>query len=255
MQYEYPTNYARFYDLIYRHQRDGIDNAFFLKEINQTDGKILEIGVGTGRLFTDALKRGADIYGIDISRSMLDVLHEKLNENEVKRVSNQNIIDFNFDFNFDLIIAPFHMMMHILEKDEQLAAIKNVHRHLTDHGRFIFDAFIPDLRQLINEIKNRVDFENEYATGKKIRRTVSTQTDLLHQLLNITFLFEWDEDDGPRREEWTFPLRYCFRYELEHLIERSGFSDYKILGDYSANELNENSKEFIMICQKSDNNR
>ena len=63
---------CRFYDLIYCHQRNGIDNEFFLKEINQTDGKILEIGVGTGRLFTDALKRGADILDIDISQSIQD---------------------------------------------------------------------------------------------------------------------------------------------------------------------------------------
>jgi len=37
---------------------------------------------------------------------------------------------------------------------------------------------------------------------------------------------------------------------LEHLIERSRFKKYQILGDYRGNILNEGSKEFILVCQK-----
>ena len=45
-------------------------------------------------------------------------------------------------------------------------------------------------------------------------------------------------------------MRFFFRYELEHLVERSKFECYKILGDYHGNELNQDSKEFVVICQK-----
>ena len=250
MPYEYPNNYARFYDLIYHRQRDGIDNEFFLNEIKQTKGKILEIGVGTGRLFCDALLQGADIYGLDISQSMIDVLYKKLDKNQHQLISLQNIIDFSLNIKFDLIIAPFHVMMHILEKDEQIKAINNVYKHLAVNGRFIFDVFIPDLNQLINGIYNQVDFDEEYIPGKRIKRTVSTKPDLINQLIHITFLLEWNEDNEIKHEEWTFPLRYFFRYELEHLVERSQFEKYKIIGDYLGNELKQNSKEFILICQK-----
>jgi SAM-dependent methyltransferase len=250
MPYEYPKNYSRFYDLIYHQQRDGIDNKFFLNEINQTKGKILEIGVGTGRLFCDALLRGADIFGLDISQSMIDVLYKKLDKNQQQRISLQNIIDFTLSIKFDLIIAPFHVMMHLLEKDEQIKALNNVYKHLTPNGRFVFDVFVPDLNQLLNGSDNLIDFENEYNPGKRIKRTVSTKPDLINQLIHITFLLEWDENNEIKHEEWTFPLRYFFRYELEHLVERSQFEKYKIMGDYLGNELNQKSKEFILICQK-----
>jgi len=250
MTHEYPKNYARFYDLIYHQQRDGIDNEFFQNEIKQTKGKILEIGVGTGRLFINALHQGADIYGLDISQSMIDVLYKKLNKNQYQRINLQNIIDFNFDFKFDLIIAPFHVMMHLIEKDEQIKAINNVYKHLNTNGRFIFDAFVPDLNQLINGIDNYIDYEGEYDSGKKIWRTVSTKPDLINQLINITFLLEWNEDNEIKHEKWEFLLRFFFRYELEHMIDRSKFEKYKILGDYLGNELNQKSKEFILICQK-----
>lgn len=250
MTHLYPKSFARFYDLIYHQQRDGVDNEYFQNEIRQTKGKILELGVGTGRLFINALNQGADIYGIDISQSMIDVLSKKLEGEQHKRISLQNIIDFSFDFKFDLIIAPFRVIMHLLEKEKQIKAINNVLEHLNKNGRFIFDVFVPDLSQLINGIDNHTDFEGEYDKGRRIKRTVSTKPDLINQIINIKFNLEWDEDNEQKHDEWMIQLRFFFRYELEHLIERSNFNRYKILGDYLGNELNQKSKDFIIVCQK-----
>lgn len=246
----YPESFARFYDLIYHQQRDGVDNEFFQNEIRHTKGKVLEVGVGTERLFTFALNQGADIYGIDISKNMIDVLTKKLRLEETRRISLQNIIDFKFDFKFDLIIAPFRVIMHLPGKDMQIRALNNVYNHLNKGGKFIFDTFVPDLPQLINGFQNYTDFEGEYTPGRKIKRIVSTSPDLINQLINITLRLEWDEVDGKKYEEWNVSLRFFFRYELEHLVERTKFEEYKILGDYKGNELNQKSREFIVICNK-----
>ena len=246
----YPKSLARFYDLIYHQLRDDTDLDFFKNEAVRTNGKVLEIGVGTGRLFTNALKNGSDIYGIDVSESMLNVLYDKLDRNEHYRVSLQDMIDFRFDFKFDLIVAPFRVIMHIPDKSDQLNAINNVYKHLNNGGRFIFDTFIPDLKALLNGMKDVTDFEGEYEPGKKVRRIVSTNPDLLNQIINVRFLMEWDENGKLEREEWLTPMRYFFRFEMEHLVERSKFRKYKILGDYKGHELNRDSKEFIVVCEK-----
>jgi len=250
MIYKYPANFARFYDTIYHQMRDTVDNEFFQNEIKNTSGKVLEIGVGTGRLFINALNQGADIYGLDISEAMLEVLSKKLQKKQYYRISLQNLIDFTFDFKFDLIIAPFRVIMHLLDKEEQIKAINNVYNHLNSNGRFIFDAFIPDLNQLIKGISNQLDFEGEYDRGKKIRRIVSTSPDIINQIIQVNFHLEWEENNVLNHEDWILPLRFYFRYELEHLIERSKFKKYKIFGDYQGNELNQESKEFVIICQK-----
>lgn len=246
----YPEFFARFYDLIYHQVRDGVDNQFYRERIRETEGKILEVGVGTGRLFSEALNDGADIYGIDISPSMLNVLQSKLNDDQLRRISLQNIIDFRSENKFDLIIAPFRVFMHLLEKDDQLKALNNVHSHLNPGGRFIFDTFVPDLKMLITGLNNFTDFEGEYEPGFRVRRIVSTRPDIINQVINITFVLEWNEKGSASRQVWNTPLRFFFRYELEHLIERSEFATYSISGDFHGNELDQGSKEFIVFCRK-----
>jgi SAM-dependent methyltransferase len=247
---EYPYTIARFYDTIYHQVRDAVDSEFFLREAASAGGKILEVGVGTGRMFTNAIQKGVNVYGIDISESMLAVLRGKLPGEQHFRISRQNIVDFSIDKLFSLVIAPFRVMMHVEIKEDQLRALNNVHKHLEPGGRFIFDAFMPDFNQLVNPLRNKLDFEGEYEPGKKVRRIVSTSPDIVNQIINVSFHMEWDEDGKTMQDDWSFRMRYYFRYELEHLVERSLFSSYKIYGDYKGSELSNDSKEFVVVCNK-----
>jgi SAM-dependent methyltransferase len=246
----YPEFFARFYDIIYHHARDGVDNQFYLDRIKEAGGKVLEAGTGTGRLFTEALRNGADIHGIDISPSMIEVCKKKLSSRDQKRISHQNITDFKFDHKFDLIIAPFRVFMHLAFKNDQMKALNNVHKHLNPGGKFIFDVFIPDLSQLIKGLDNLVDFEGEYEPGLILKRTVTTIPDLINQIINITFKIEWYEGTAMKKEEWLTSLRYFFRFELEHLIERSEFKNYRIEGDFHGNKPDNDSKEYVITCLK-----
>ncbi len=247
---EYPDYFARFYDLIYHKVRDSVDNKFYLKKFRETDGRILEVGVGTGRLFTEALNHGADIYGIDISEAMIKVALNKISSKEKKRISLQNITDFKFNRKFKLIAAPFRVFMHLLSIKEQIAALNNVYEHLSPGGLFIFDVFVPDLKALLTGLDNVMDFESEYEPGNKVKRIVSTKPDLINQIINITFRFEWNDGESAYSREWKSQMRYFFRFELEHLVERSKFRYFRILGDFEENEPGPDSKEFIVICKK-----
>jgi SAM-dependent methyltransferase len=250
MTHTYPKTFARFYDTIYHQVRDEVDNDYFQDEIKKTSGKILEIGVGTGRLFMNSLNSGADIYGLDISETMLDVLYNKLPSEQHNRLSLQNLIDFRFDFKFDLIVAPFRVLMHVLDKEDQLKALNNIYHHLNENGKFIFDTFIPDLNQLIKGLENHTDFEGEYEPGHMVKRVVSTTPDLIKQIIEVSFQMEWEENNIILHDKWMLPLRFFFRYELEHLVERSDFDRYKIYGDYQGNELTKASTDFIVVCRK-----
>jgi SAM-dependent methyltransferase len=246
----YPEYIARFYDVIYAHLRT-VDRDFFIKEILATKGPILEVGVGTGRFFVDALNLGADIYGIDVSSTMLDQLKKKLDRTNHHRVSHQDARSLHLDQRFDLVVAPFRVFSHLIDVEDQLQALESIHNHLNPGGRLIFDLFVPDLGLLQNGIKEQTDFEGEYKPGKRLKRVVSSEPDLINQVSKVTMTLTWDEEGGQKTSSWQFPMRFFFRYELEHLIARSKLKLDHIYGDYEGGDLGRGSKDFVVVCQRS----
>ena len=246
----YPPNFARFYDPIYSKILSGADSVFYLKKASEANGAVLEAGSGTGRFFIDALNQGTNIYGIDISPSMIDILKTKINKEQHHRVSVQNILDFSFDHQFKLILAPFRVFMHLTEVSDQLKALNNIYNQLLPGGEFIFDLFIPDPNIIANGITESVDFEGEYMPGEKLRRITNAKYDLVNQIAHVKMRFEWTENKILNEETWDTSLRLFFRFELEHLLFRSQFKDYSIFGDFNEKELCKESKEFVVICRK-----
>ena len=250
-KFEYPGYFARFYDLIYTHVRGEQDSGYYLNEIRKTAGKVLEIGVGTGRFFKSALDQGADIYGIDVSKSMIEVLKSKLDRKHQHRVKHLDAVNMDLGTTYDLIIAPFRMFSHILETENQIRFLNTVNSHLSPKGRFIFDLFVPNPQIMAHGIQDQTDFEGEYTPGKKLSRTINTRPDIVNQILDITMKFIWDEDNTQIKKDWNFKMRVFFRYEIEHLIRLSKLKLAAMYGDFNKNPLNKDSLEFIMVCNKT----
>jgi len=139
--------------------------------------------------------------------------------------------------------------MHIISVEDQLQALNKVHEHLVPDGQFIFDLFVPNLKMLLEGLHNFNDFKGEYKPGKKLKRYSSMQVDLVNQISHVTFKLVWDEDGKEVSKEWNTDLRFFFRYEIEHLIKQSKLDPVNIYGDFNENELNRNSKEFIIVCK------
>lgn len=248
--YEYPDFFARFYDTIYKKVRTT-DTDYFHRKIKETSGKILEIGVGTGRFFLDALNNGADIYGIDVSESMTEILKKKLDPSQHFRIKTEDAVYMKPEHKFNLIIAPFRVFSHILDTNEQLKFLNNVYDHLNEDGIFIFDVFVPNPELLYKGITENIDFEGEYEPGKKLKRISTSVPDIVNQLLTITMRFEWDENGTINTKRWDFKMRFYFRYELEHLIKLSNLKLHAFFGDYNEGPLDKNSKEFVLVCRKN----
>lgn len=248
--FDYPDFVARFYDVVYGKIISGEDRTYYLKQIGDAAGAVLEVGVGTGRVFLEALDSGVDIYGIDISGSMIRKLKTKTDASQRHRLDIQNVVHLDLDKKFTLIIAPFRVFSHILDTEDQLRALNRIYDHLESGGRLIFDLFVPNMQLLLEGLDKMVDFEGEYAPGKRLKRISSMQADPINQISHVSMQFIWDEEEGQITKEWRFPIRYYFRYELEHLIHRSLLTLENIYGDFKENELSSDSREFIIVCRR-----
>ena len=248
---DYPDFVVRFYDVIYKQIRSHVDETYFLNQIDKFGGKILEIGVGTGRLFSQALKNGADIYGLDVNGAMIEKAKEKIAPEHHHRLCVQDAVTMQLPYRFALILAPFRVFSHVIDVEDQIRCLNRIHEHLEPGGRFIFDLYVPDLGILMNGIREQIDFDGEYEKGKRLVRTVSSNSDMAGQTSNVHMKFEWDEEGKTRGAEWSFLMRFFFRYELEHLVRLSKLKLEAVYGDYQENPVRKDSKDFVLVCRRN----
>lgn len=123
------------------------DIPFYQKLIPSSNGSVLELGYGTGRVTLALVPYCQYIQGIDISPATISICREKLLKANIPQTKVQviegDISDFNLNRTFDLIIAPFRVLQN-LETDEQVDGLfRCIRKHLASNGACILNVFRP----------------------------------------------------------------------------------------------------------------
>ena len=79
---------------------------------------------------------------------------------------------------------------------------------------------------------------------------ISSNSDMASQTSNVRMKLKWDEDGQKREAEWSFLMRFFFRYELEHLVRLSNLKLEAVYGDYGENPVGKDSKDFVLVCSR-----
>lgn len=108
------------------------------------EGRILELGVGTGRLACPLSSRGFDVTGLDNSAGMLSRLRARGDSTKVDIVLG-SFTEMPVEGEFSLVYAVYNTLFYVLSQDEQLTAIRLVARHLGHDGTFVVETDLPDL--------------------------------------------------------------------------------------------------------------
>jgi SAM-dependent methyltransferase len=104
----------------------------------------LELGIGTGRFALPLRERGVDIHGIDASEAMIERLRAKP-EGAAIPVTLADFEDFRLDQRFGLVFVVFNTIFVLLTQEAQIRCFRTVAAHLRPGGRFLIEAFVPDL--------------------------------------------------------------------------------------------------------------
>ena len=233
---------AAFYDAIVPY-RQREDVAFFVEMARDSGGPVLEVGCGTGRVLIPTARTGVSITGLDASPAMLKVCRESLarEPEEVREcvtLVQGDMRDFQLDARFALITLPFRPFQHLLEVGEQIACLTCLYLHLEKGGLLVLDLFNPMIERLIEE-NYPAEFQVEPAAkledgSEMVRSTRIVSRDLARQCMDVEFQHDFTYADG-RKEQYVerAPLRYFFRYEVEHLLARCGFEVEWLYADYT----------------------
>jgi len=256
----YDSVIADFYDaspvVASRHK----DVVFYRDVVRQYGGPVLELGCGTGRITLAIAEAGQQITGLDNSEKMLQRATQKvavLRPEQRQRVTllTGDMRRFALGQQFQSIIIPFRPFQHLLPVREQLDCLGCVRQHLARGGKLIMDFFQTDAARMHDPefLKEHFIAEYEMPGGRKVR--LSERIAAFHraeQCNDVEMAFEVTGGDGTTtRNVFAFTFRYFFRYEVEHLLARSGFRVMELWGDFDRSELKDDSPEMIFIAESA----
>src|SRR3954452_14466152 len=99
-------------------------------------GRVLELGVGTGRIALPLAARGVEVHGVDLSGAMIDRLRAKPGADRVG-VTVGDFATARVDGSFRLVYLVWKTIMNVTTQDGQVAVFRNAATHLEPGGHFL----------------------------------------------------------------------------------------------------------------------
>jgi len=233
------------------------DVGFYCSAAKKYGDPVLELGCGTGRVTMAIAEAGYRVVGLDISEKMLERAEEKRaalrrEAREQVQLVQGDMTRFELREKFRTIIIPFRPFQHLLETKQQLDCLQCARKHLLAGGRLIVDFFQTDAERMHDPMFLEESALAEYDLPDGRHVALSERVVAFHrgmQKNDVEMIFQVTHPRGNEERlvmAWT--LRYFFRYEVEHLLERCGFSVQALYGNFDGTPLRDDSPEMIFVA-------
>jgi ubiquinone/menaquinone biosynthesis C-methylase UbiE len=131
---------AKFYDALFEPFNNGL-RKIGLKMFPPREGMaVLDVGCGTGAHLEYYQKANCNVYGIDLSLSMLQVARQRLGESANLYLGDASCMPYQ-DKRFDLIVMS--TVLHEMPRAVRSAVINEAKRTLREDGRILLIDFHP----------------------------------------------------------------------------------------------------------------
>ena len=117
-----------------------------LASLAGTNGRALELGIGTGRVAFPLARKGIEVHGIDASGLMVEKLRQKPDGKQIPVTVDDfvNVGDVRGG-PFNLVYCVFNTFFLLLTQEAQVKCFNGVASILTATGVFAVELFVPDL--------------------------------------------------------------------------------------------------------------
>lgn len=220
----YGDRLAAVYDQMYPHIEIDTEAALgLLTELCPAPARVLEFGVGTGRIALPLAERGYEVHGIDGSPAMLAKLKEKDPDGRVSAELG-DFTTLGTGREFDLIVVVLNTFFSAVTKEQQLGCLQKVREQLAPGGRFVVEVFEPTPFHSMEKPTMAVRHLGRNAI---MLDTVSVDRSMQLMVGAHTIL------DGGVPETIQHVMRYAFPNELDLLAEARGLRLEQRWGDFS----------------------
>lgn len=222
--------FARDYDALYQSKNYHQEVQFLHQLLRDAKVKtILDIGCGTGNHMKKLETLGYRCTGIDLNEEMLAIARKKVKG----PVEQADMCSFDLGQCFDAVICMFAVFNHNLIEKNIVSSLERMKVHLKLGGLVIVDLFNPQGNGRKVDVANGVKRIMEWKWNKDdpfVKSSVTFSKGDYEEAHDLIFRF--------------FPLS-----KLQPLFEEAGFSNVRILSNYSQEAATPTSHNIIVIAR------
>lgn len=244
---------AALYDLEHASFADDIPLMRNIAEI--VGDPIVELGCGSGRVLLPIAADGFDVTGVDTSRPMLDELERRAAEVDGGTVTTvrgdmRGPLPLPSD-TFGVAIFSLNGLLHLETQADQIAALAEAARILDPRGQLLIDIFHPT-PEYLTHLAGGPHLEGVWtdAAGREVEKWSHRRVNPAAQTIDTRLWYDTVRDDGTVECVRTaFTLRYIHAAELELMLHRAGFVEWKLYGTYELDPLDDASDRIVALAE------
>jgi SAM-dependent methyltransferase len=241
-QRSYGDGFADVYDDWYADVTDVASTVARMVGLAGSNGRILELGVGTGRLAVPMAAAGLDVVGVDSSAAMLGKLAERDGEQQIDSVL-ANMVDELPDGPFDAVLVAYNTIFNVLGDGEQQRLFHQVTERLAPDGVFVVEAFVPDFDA--SDDASKVSVRSMAVDHVVLSVSVSRPE---AQLAEGQFV-EFSEAGGVRLRPWS--IRWATPAQLDDMALAAGLRLDERLADMAGAPFVTSSAQHVSIYRRA----
>jgi SAM-dependent methyltransferase len=237
----YDQRLADVYDQMYPIQADTDRAVAYLTELLPPAGRLLELGVGTGRVAVPLAERGFHVHGIDDSEAML----ARLRERDPKGLVTSRLGDFTATGTgerFDAVTLLMNTFFAAVTKEQQVACLRKAREQLVPGGRLVLQAFDPALYHTMS----RPDLSVRYLSETAIMLDTLVVDRSQQIIVGVHTIL-----DGGLPQTRRHMLRYAFPLEIDLLAELAGLRLISRMGDWAGEAYTSASTGHISVYERA----
>ncbi len=246
-------------------QTNGGQEASYFRGMIETFGQpALDLGCGTGRLLLPYLQAGLDVDGCDYSKDMLDQCQESaIREGLAPRLYQQATYELDLPRRYRTIFACGVVGLGG-ERRLTMQAMQRCYEHLRPGGAFVFDysprwndppawlSRLPEARRSLPQEWPSSTERKRLADGcdlELVARTIAMDPleDVATRQIRARL---WKNGELLQEEVHTQKVEDYSTHELILMLERAGFPDITITGNYRDEPATADYTTLIFVCRK-----
>jgi SAM-dependent methyltransferase len=205
-------------------------------------GRVLELGIGTGRLALPLSLRGVVVHGIDASPSMVERLRGKPGGAAIP----VTIGDFRDAAapgrDYALVFVAFNTLFGLLTQEEQVAAFRAAAGRLRTGGAFVVEAFVPDLARF--DRGQRVSTDSIVPDGVRIEASVHDPAAQRIDVRETTLVH------GAPARVLSFAIRYAWPSEIDLMARLAGLEPEARFSSWRRAPFDARSRSHVSVYRK-----